>query len=184
MTGTRYPPFIPVLCLILLSKLQLKLGVPVMVLCNLDPANGLCNGTQGVVIKMSQHMIEIQITSGNFRGNTAFIPCIILDSTDGDFPFKLRHCQFPFQLAFATMEWGGNGSQQGDGLGSLYDALAISGKSVYAMCMLRGSSPTTPTTINKLQGQSLTYTGLDLRIVASPFGPLGHVTNRLCHRSQ
>ena len=42
-----------------LSKLQLKLGVSVMLLCNLDPSNGLCNGTQGVAINISQHMIEI-----------------------------------------------------------------------------------------------------------------------------
>jgi len=112
-----------------LSKLQLKLGVPVMVLRNLDPANGLCNGTRGVVINMSQHVIEIRITSGDFRGNTAFIPRIILDSTEGDFPFKLRRCQFPLRLAFAM-------------------------------------------TINKSQGQSLTYTGLDLRIPVFSHGQL------------
>jgi len=27
------------------SKLQLKPGVPLMLLCNLDPSEGLCNGT-------------------------------------------------------------------------------------------------------------------------------------------
>ena len=42
-----------------LSELQMKLGVPMMLLHNLDPANGLCNGTQGVFINISQCMIEI-----------------------------------------------------------------------------------------------------------------------------
>ena len=112
-----------------LSKLKLKRGVPVMLLHNLDPANGLCNGTRGVVINMSHRVIEIRITAGDFKGNTAFIPRIVLDSSDSDFPFKLRRRQFPLRLAFAM-------------------------------------------TINKSQGQSLTYTGLDLRTPVFSHGQL------------
>ena len=112
-----------------LSKLKLKRGVPVMLLRNLDPANGLCNGTRGVVINMSHRVIEIRITAGDFKGNTAFIPRIVLDSSDSDFPFKLRRRQFPLRLAFAM-------------------------------------------TINKSQGQSLTYTGLDLRTPVFSHGQL------------
>jgi hypothetical protein len=35
-----------------LHKLTLKVGSPVMVLCNLNPSKGVCNGTKGIITRM------------------------------------------------------------------------------------------------------------------------------------
>jgi hypothetical protein len=50
-----------------LAKLQLKIGCPVMVLRNLYPADGVCNGTRGIVKRMSPHVIEIELLSEEHR---------------------------------------------------------------------------------------------------------------------
>ena len=42
-----------------LSNLQLKHGAPVMLMRNLDPANGLCNGTRAVVIAMKPRVVQV-----------------------------------------------------------------------------------------------------------------------------
>ena len=43
------------------DKFQLKIGDPVMVLRNIDPINGLCNGTTGIVIWFLPHLIGMKI---------------------------------------------------------------------------------------------------------------------------
>jgi len=48
-----------------LAKLQLKIGCPVMVLRNLYPADGVCNGTREIVKRMSPHVIEIECHRDN-----------------------------------------------------------------------------------------------------------------------
>jgi hypothetical protein len=40
--------------------LLLKIGAPVMVLRNLDSLNGICNGTRGIVVKISSNVIQIK----------------------------------------------------------------------------------------------------------------------------
>ena len=46
-------------------KLRLKLGVPIMVLRNIDPLNGVCNGTQGIVTRLMDHLVEVEIQCSN-----------------------------------------------------------------------------------------------------------------------
>ena len=103
-----------------LAKLRLKVGCPVMVLRNLFPAEGVCNGTRGVVTKMSTCVIEIELMSEEVRGKKVFIPRITLTPAETQVPFKLERRQFPLKLCFAM-------------------------------------------TINKSQGQSVTYVGIDMK---------------------
>jgi hypothetical protein len=103
-----------------LAKLQLKIGCPVMVLRNLYPSEGVCNGTRGIITRMSTRVIEIELLSEEHRGKKVFIPRIILTPTQSQVPFKLERRQFPLKVCFAM-------------------------------------------TINKSQGQSVTYVGLDMK---------------------
>src|SRR6202012_382079 len=44
-----------------LSNLELKKGCPVMVLRNLDPANGVCNGSRGILTRFGDRVLEVQL---------------------------------------------------------------------------------------------------------------------------
>jgi ATP-dependent DNA helicase PIF1 len=84
-----------------LAKLGLKIGCPVMVLRNLYPAEGVCNGTRGIVKRMLPRVIEIELLSENYRGNRIFIPRIIHTPSQSQVPFKFERKQFPLKLCFA-----------------------------------------------------------------------------------
>jgi hypothetical protein len=100
-----------------LAHMKLKIGCPVMVLRNLNQAEGVCNGTRGLVTKMSHRVIEIELLT---RQKKIFIPRIGLSPSETQVPFKLERKQFPLKLCFAM-------------------------------------------TVNKSQGQSVEYVGLDFR---------------------
>ncbi|KAE8240488.1 hypothetical protein A4X13_0g7779 [Tilletia indica] len=84
-------------------RLVLKEGVPIMLLRNLDPKIGLCNGTRLVVISASRFLVRARIMSGDerFCGNEVFLPRIGIRSNEGVLPFRLVRRQFPVRLAFA-----------------------------------------------------------------------------------
>lgn len=84
-----------------LHKLVLKVGSSVLLLRNLDPASGLCNGTRLLITRLAGRVIEGRILTGSCAGNTVFIPRIALTSeSDVNLPFILRRVQFPVRLAF------------------------------------------------------------------------------------
>jgi hypothetical protein len=103
-----------------LARLRLKIGCPVMVLRNLYPSEGVCNGTRGVVKRMSTRVVEIELLSEGYRGKRVFIPRIKHTPAESQIPFKLERFQFPLKVCFAM-------------------------------------------TINKSQGQSVTYVGLNMK---------------------
>jgi PIF1-like helicase/Helicase len=86
-----------------LAHLSLKIGCPVILLRNIDKRKGLCNGTRGTILQMSNRVLEIHLISGDHAGETALIPRIELSPslTGLDFAIKLNRRQFPVQLAFA-----------------------------------------------------------------------------------
>ena len=73
-----------------LAKLHLKIGCPVMVLRNLFPAEGVCNGMRGIVTRMSMRVIEIELLSEEHRRKKVFISRITLTPAESQVPFKLE----------------------------------------------------------------------------------------------
>src|SRR5262245_5219950 len=51
-----------------LSKLRLKIGCSVMVLQNLNPTEGVCNGSRGIVTWMTNKVIMLEIKC-SFQGS-------------------------------------------------------------------------------------------------------------------
>ncbi|XP_049371086.1 uncharacterized protein LOC125836036 [Solanum verrucosum] len=98
-----------------------KVGVPMMLLRNIDQSAGLCNGIRLIVTKHGNQVIEAKVLSGQMIGQKMFIPRMTLTPSDSRIPFKFQRRQFPITISF-TM------------------------------------------TINKSQGQSLSYVGLFLKM--------------------
>ena len=103
------------------ARLVLKVGCPIMVLRNITPSLGVCNGARGIVQRITNRILEIRLLGGDHAGEIVFLPRMALEPKNTDVPFQLRRCQFPVRLAFAM-------------------------------------------TINKAQGQSVKFVGLDLTI--------------------
>ncbi|KAJ0947567.1 putative DNA helicase [Helianthus annuus] len=82
-------------------RLVLKVGVPVMLLRNIDQRNGLCNGTRLKVLMLGSRVIEAEVISGSNIGKRTFIPRIALTPSDKKIPFKLKRRQFPIVVCFA-----------------------------------------------------------------------------------
>ena len=82
--------------------LQIKRGVPIIMLRNLDRSIGLCNGTRLIVENFSPSLIFAKVASGNRIGELVAIPRIpfISDPEETGLPFKLIRTQFPVNLAF------------------------------------------------------------------------------------
>lgn len=83
------------------SKLNLKTGVPVILLRNLNPAVGLCNGTRMMIQHMNNRSLTCVLLGGEFHGSTQLIPRIRLNSLESDgLGFILSRKQFPVKLCF------------------------------------------------------------------------------------
>jgi len=85
------------------ALLCLKVGSPVILLRNLDPGEGLCNGTRMVVLNMRRKVLQYRIISKDrrFRGKAVLIPRIRLSPNAETLPVLLKRLQFPVRLAFA-----------------------------------------------------------------------------------
>ncbi|PPQ82287.1 hypothetical protein CVT25_008437 [Psilocybe cyanescens] len=113
------------------GELNLKVGCPIILLRNLSPSLGLCNGTWMIVTRMRDRVLEVRLIGGEHDGEIAMIPRITLtpSSRAADVTFRFKRRQFPVRLAFAL-------------------------------------------SINKSQGQSVKYVGLDVRIPVFAHGQL------------
>ncbi|KAG2561030.1 hypothetical protein PVAP13_8KG131600 [Panicum virgatum] len=83
-------------------ELKVKRNCHVILLRNLDPHNGLCNGTWLVVQGFQNNSIDAEIVNGQHAGKRVFIPRIPMSpSEDLTLPFKFKRKQFPIRLSFA-----------------------------------------------------------------------------------
>ncbi|XP_057756085.1 uncharacterized protein LOC130975280 [Arachis stenosperma] len=81
-------------------SLKLKIGVPIILLRNIDPAGGLCNGTRLVVQDLGTNVIGADIVSGSNVGDKVFITRMNMIPSDTVIPFKFQRRQFPVSLSF------------------------------------------------------------------------------------
>ncbi|CAJ2668956.1 ATP-dependent DNA helicase PIF1-like [Trifolium pratense] len=82
-------------------KLRLNVGVPVMLLRNLNQKLGLCNGTRLIITRLGKRALEGKIISGSNIGDQVFKPRFSLTPYDVRIPFKFQRRQFPIMISFA-----------------------------------------------------------------------------------
>jgi ATP-dependent DNA helicase PIF1 len=84
-------------------QLRLKVGIPVILLRNINPAQGLANGTRLVIMHLSARVLQAKIVTGSHVGQIVCLPRINMDTNDDTkgVPFILRRRQYPVRPAFA-----------------------------------------------------------------------------------
>ncbi|OWZ15154.1 LOW QUALITY PROTEIN: Helitron helicase [Phytophthora megakarya] len=85
-------------------KLMLKKGIPIMMMRNLNPDLGPCNGTRLRIEDLKDHVTHATIMTGERKGQHVLFPRIVFisDNDASDIPFRLRRKAFPVQSAFAV----------------------------------------------------------------------------------
>ncbi|XP_054793890.1 uncharacterized protein LOC129299438 [Prosopis cineraria] len=71
-------------------KLTLKVGVPIMLMRNIDQANGLCNGTRLRVTLLRDHFIKGIILNGSKPGEEVYIHQMDLNPYECNLPFQMK----------------------------------------------------------------------------------------------
>ncbi|CAI0560983.1 unnamed protein product [Linum tenue] len=82
-------------------ELTLKVCTPVMLLRNLNPALGLCNGTRIMITTLGDNFIKGNIMGGSYDTDEVIIPKIVLNVENSKWPFILRRRQFLVRLCYA-----------------------------------------------------------------------------------
>ncbi|XP_071697343.1 uncharacterized protein [Rutidosis leptorrhynchoides] len=82
-------------------ELSLKIGLPVMLLRNVYPSEGQCNGTRLIITDLQKFVIQARIITGSHIGKTIIIPRIVLTSTKSKWPFIMKRIQFPVRPCYA-----------------------------------------------------------------------------------
>ena len=77
-----------------------QVGATIILLRNLNPRKGLCNGTRLIVLHLRPHVITAMIITSEHRGQRVMIPRITLSSQDTEMPFNMTRRQFPVRLAY------------------------------------------------------------------------------------
>lgn len=78
-----------------LAHLELRVGAPIMLPRNIDPSQGLCNGSRMTVTRAARHCIEVRLNGGEFNSRYRLLYRCKLTSTK-DLFFSLSRTQFPF----------------------------------------------------------------------------------------
>ena len=81
--------------------ITLKPGMPLMLLRNISPQEGLCNGTKLIYLRTLNNRLLLCKIAGS--GNNVLIPHFNFVSDPGSLPFDQARRQFPVRIAFATI---------------------------------------------------------------------------------
>ncbi|GFY12017.1 ATP-dependent DNA helicase [Trichonephila clavipes] len=79
-------------------KLELKVGVPVLLMRNLD-APRLCNGTRLRITELGRHIVKATILTGKAKGDNVLIPRIPI--IPNNLPFNFKRLKFPLKVVFS-----------------------------------------------------------------------------------
>ena len=82
-------------------KIILKVGIPIILLRNLNQNLGLCNGTRLIVSNLGDNVIKAIIITGTHIGETVHIPRINLTTRGPHWPFTLNRRQFPIKVCYS-----------------------------------------------------------------------------------
>jgi ATP-dependent DNA helicase PIF1 len=82
-------------------KINLKTGICIILLRNLNLNNGLCNGTRLIVEEMKEYSILAKIITEDQSGSRVIIPRINLSPSTEEIPFHMIRRQCPISLAHA-----------------------------------------------------------------------------------
>ncbi|XP_028793347.1 uncharacterized protein LOC114749047 [Neltuma alba] len=82
-------------------RLALKVGVPIMLMRNIDQAAGLCNGTRLRITFLGKHFIKAIALNGTSQGQEVLIHRMDMNPSESKLPFTLIRRQFPIILSFA-----------------------------------------------------------------------------------
>ncbi|GJR09502.1 ATP-dependent DNA helicase PIF1 [Tanacetum coccineum] len=82
--------------------LKLKKELPIMLLRNVNPSKGLCNGTCLIITELGEFVLKEKILTGSHVGYTVLIHRIILTSpsTQSKWPFILKRRQYPVRPCY------------------------------------------------------------------------------------
>jgi ATP-dependent DNA helicase PIF1 len=83
------------------SQLNLKIGMPVMLLRNLDQAAGLANGTRLTVTRCELYVVRAKILTGTNVGTEVLIPRVSIRTDEkSSIAVQFARKQFPLRPAF------------------------------------------------------------------------------------
>ena len=91
ITPSGFPP----------HQLNLMIGMPLILLRNLDQPQDLCSGTRLILRAHTAYRLKVDICNGPNEGSSATIPRIDLIDQNDILPFNLKRRQFPVRIAFA-----------------------------------------------------------------------------------
>ncbi|XP_065318549.1 ATP-dependent DNA helicase PIF1-like [Gordionus sp. m RMFG-2023] len=80
--------------------LSLKVGTIIILLRNMNPTKGLCNGTRLIIKSMHNYFLDAEIITGTNKGYRVLIPRIDLTPSESQLSFILKRRQFPILPAF------------------------------------------------------------------------------------
>ncbi|GJZ06172.1 DNA helicase [Tanacetum coccineum] len=82
-------------------RLELKVGMPIILLRNLNLTGCLCNRTRLIITQLLNRVIKARIITGTRVSEKVFLPRISLINRDLQMPFVFKRRQFPVKVCYA-----------------------------------------------------------------------------------